>query len=115
MPTAFMDRPFVRYESKGPKGTASQPSDRLFHLDSTYTSPANASSVNLTNVKYNTNIFALLLQERKMPSGEDEARGLSMTFPSTSRHHSGFYTCSADNGFGRASNATITLDVQRKC
>ena len=75
---------------------------------------ANASSVNLTNVKYNTNI-CILLQERKMPSGEDEARGLSMTFTSTSRHHSGFYTCSADNGFGRATNATITLDVQRKC
>ena len=50
-----------------------------------------------------------------MPSGEEEARGLSMTFTSTSRHHSGFYTCSADNGFGRATNATITLDVQRKC
>ena len=75
---------------------------------------SNASSVNLTNVKYNTNIYTLL-QERKMPSGEDEARGLSMTFTSTSRHHSGFYTCSADNGFGRATNATITLDVQRKC
>lgn len=49
-----------------------------------------------------------------MPSGEEEVRGLSITFTSTSRHHSGIYTCSADNGFGRAINATITLDVQRK-
>jgi len=51
-------------------------------------------------------------KERKMPSGEDEARGLSMTFTSTTRHHSGIYTCSADNGFGRSTNKTITLDVQ---
>jgi len=51
-------------------------------------------------------------KERKMPSGEEEVRGLSITFTSTSRHHSGIYTCSADNGFGRAINATITLDVQ---
>jgi hypothetical protein len=50
-----------------------------------------------------------------MPSGEEEARGLSMTFTSATRHHSGIYTCSADNGFGRATNKTITLDVQRKC
>ena len=49
-----------------------------------------------------------------MPSGEEEVRGLSITFTSTSRHHSGIYTCSADNGFGRPTNATITLDVQRK-
>jgi len=51
-------------------------------------------------------------KERKMPSGEEEARGLSMTFTSATRHHSGIYTCSADNGFGRATNKTITLDVQ---
>ena len=49
-----------------------------------------------------------------MPSGEDEVRGLSITFTSTSRHHSGIYICSADNGFGRPVNATIVLDVQRK-
>ena len=71
-------------------------------------------STSKTLKTWNTNIYTLL-QERKMPSGEEEARGLSMTFTSTSRHHSGFYTCSADNGFGRATNATITLDVQRKC
>jgi hypothetical protein len=47
-----------------------------------------------------------------MPSGEEEIRGLSITFTKTSRHHSGIYTCSADNGFGRPTNATIVLDVQ---
>ena len=59
-------------------------------------------------------VILSVFQERKMPSGEEEVRGLSITFTSTSRHHSGIYTCSADNGFGRAINATITLDVQRK-
>ena len=54
------------------------------------------------------------LQERKMPSGEEEIRGLSITFSQTTRHHSGIYTCSADNGFGFSANATIVLDVQRK-
>ncbi len=49
-----------------------------------------------------------------MPSGADEVRGLSITFTEATRHHSGIYTCSADNGFGRTSEATITLDVQRK-
>ena len=58
--------------------------------------------------------FCFDLQERKMPSGEEEIRGLSITFTKTSRHHSGIYTCSADNGFGRPTNATIVLDVQRK-
>jgi len=51
-------------------------------------------------------------KERKMPSGEDEVRGLSITFTPTSRTDSGIYTCYADNGFGRPSNATIILDVQ---
>ena len=49
-----------------------------------------------------------------MPSGEEEIRGLSITFSQTTRHHSGIYTCSADNGFGFSANATIVLDVQRK-
>lgn len=51
-------------------------------------------------------------KERKMPSGEEEIRGLSITFSQTTRHHSGIYTCSADNGFGFSANATIVLDVQ---
>jgi len=37
-----------------------------------------------------------------------------MTFPKTSRHHSGNYVCSADNGFGTPTTAHIILDVQRK-
>lgn len=37
-----------------------------------------------------------------------------MTYPKTSRHHSGHYVCSADNGFGTPTTAHITLDVQRK-
>ena len=37
-----------------------------------------------------------------------------LTFPKTSRHHSGVYTCSADNGWGSAAQARIVLDVQVK-
>ncbi len=49
-----------------------------------------------------------------MPGGEDSIRGLSVTFTSVTRHHSGHYMCSADNGFGQPSTASIKLDVQRK-
>uniref|UniRef100_A0A0K2T4S6 Uncharacterized protein n=1 Tax=Lepeophtheirus salmonis TaxID=72036 RepID=A0A0K2T4S6_LEPSM len=50
--------------------------------------------------------------ERKMPSGEEWIRGLSITYTSVSRHHSGHYICDADNGFGEESLANIKLDVQ---
>lgn len=41
-------------------------------------------------------------------------RGLSLTFTSVTRHHSGFYTCAADNGFSDVpATATLILDVQR--
>lgn len=53
-------------------------------------------------------------KERKMPSGEDEIRGLSLTYTSVTRHHSGIYICSADNGFGEPTTAIIKLDVQRE-
>jgi len=49
-----------------------------------------------------------------MPGGEDTIRGLSVTFTSVTRHHSGHYMCSADNGFGQPSVANLKLDVQRK-
>lgn len=50
-----------------------------------------------------------------MPSGEDSIRGLSITFRSVSRHHSGVYYCQADNGFGpEPVTEQIRLDVQRK-
>jgi len=53
-------------------------------------------------------------QERPMPSGEQSVTGLSITYPRTSRHHSGIYHCSADNGWGSPATATIRLDVQHK-
>ena len=53
-------------------------------------------------------------RERKMPSGEDRIHGQSITFTSVSRHHSGNYVCSADNGFGDPTETILKLDVQRK-
>jgi len=53
-------------------------------------------------------------QERPMPSGEESIKGLAVSFPKTNRHHSGIYSCSADNGWGKPASATIRLDVQHK-
>eukprot|EP00090_Calanus_glacialis_P024545 TRINITY_DN3816_c0_g1_i1.p1 TRINITY_DN3816_c0_g1~~TRINITY_DN3816_c0_g1_i1.p1 ORF type:complete len:511 (-),score=71.37 TRINITY_DN3816_c0_g1_i1:374-1906(-) len=53
-------------------------------------------------------------QERPMPSGEQSITGLSVMYPKTNRHHSGIYSCSADNGWGSPATATIRLDVQHK-
>ncbi len=54
-------------------------------------------------------------RERKMPSGEDFLRGASFTYTQVTRHHSGVYVCTADNGFaGEPTSAMIKLDVQRK-
>ena len=53
-------------------------------------------------------------KERKMPTGEDAMRGLSLTYKSVTRHHSGIYICSADNGFGQPTETEMKLDVQRK-
>jgi len=53
-------------------------------------------------------------KERKMPTGEDSIEGLSLTYTAVTRHHSGIYICSADNGFGQASVANLKLDVQHK-
>eukprot|EP00092_Neocalanus_flemingeri_P008763 GFUD01009436.1.p1 GENE.GFUD01009436.1~~GFUD01009436.1.p1 ORF type:complete len:618 (+),score=134.10 GFUD01009436.1:101-1954(+) len=50
-------------------------------------------------------------QERPMPTGEDFISGLSIYFPTTNRHHSGIYSCSADNGWGEAAAAEIKLTV----
>ena len=41
-----------------------------------------------------------------------QVKAEELTFPKTSRHHSGVYTCSADNGWGSAAQARIVLDVQ---
>ena len=53
-------------------------------------------------------------KERKMPSGEEFIRGLRLTYTSVTRHHSGNYVCSADNGFGEATTTYLKLDVQRE-
>ena len=53
-------------------------------------------------------------KERKLPSGEESINGLSMTFTSVTRRHSGVYICSADNGFGEPSTAVLRVDVQRE-
>jgi len=47
-----------------------------------------------------------------MSTGEDTIEGLSLTFPSTTRHHSGIYICQADNGGGQPATAEVRLDVQ---
>ena len=52
---------------------------------------------------------------QKMPTGEDSIEGLSLTYTAVTRHHSGNYICSADNGFRQPSVANLKLDVQRKC
>ena len=50
-----------------------------------------------------------------MPSGEEEISGNMITFSQVTRHHSGHYICSADNGFGpQPVTAQIKLDVQRE-
>ena len=53
-------------------------------------------------------------RERKLPSGETEIHALSLTYTAVTRHHSGNYICSADNGFGEPSETVLKLDVQRK-
>jgi len=50
-------------------------------------------------------------QDRPMPTGEDFISGLSIEFPATNRHHSGKYTCSADNGGSKVATAKIKLIV----
>jgi len=51
-------------------------------------------------------------KDHPMPSGKESLSGPTVTFPQTSRHHSGLYTCYADNGWRSAATATIRLDVQ---
>jgi hypothetical protein len=53
-------------------------------------------------------------RERKMPSGEESIRGLSITYTAVTRHHSGVYICDADNGFGDTTSAILKLDVQHQ-
>jgi hypothetical protein len=57
-------------------------------------------------------------KERKFVDGREEMTGSQLTFFKVTRHHSGIYNCSADNGFSRtmpaAASKTITLDVHHK-
>ena len=42
-----------------------------------------------------------------MPTGEHSVAARSIVYPVSNRHHSGVYTCSADNGFGEPVNGTV--------
>jgi hypothetical protein len=53
-------------------------------------------------------------QSRPLPGGEEELTAEALTFPATTRHHSGLYTCAADNGWGAPAEAVVRLDVQHK-
>ena len=44
---------------------------------------------------------------RPLPGGEESLSGSSITFPRASRHHTGLYTCSADNGWGEPATAQV--------
>jgi len=50
-------------------------------------------------------------KERPMPTGEDFISGQSIYYPTTTRHHSGSYTCTADNGATETATAEIKLTV----
>ena len=54
-----------------------------------------------------------------MPDGAESVRGLSIRYPSASRHDSGVYICSAHNGLdggdGDPVEQKIKLDVHREC
>ena len=39
-------------------------------------------------------------KEKKLPTGEEEIVGTTMTFSQVTRQHAGYYLCMADNGFG---------------
>jgi hypothetical protein len=39
-------------------------------------------------------------RDHSLPDGRDSMAGSSLTFRKVTRHHSGHYTCEADNGFG---------------
>lgn len=51
-------------------------------------------------------------KDKPLPSGKSSLPGTSITFPMTTRHHAGLYTCYADNNWREPATATIELDVQ---
>ena len=46
-----------------------------------------------------------------MPTGEKSKSGRSIVVQDVTRHHTGIYTCTADNGVGRPASAEIDLKV----
>ena len=61
--------------------------------------------------------FYICLQARHFADGEKEMTGSRITFAKATRHHSGIYNCSADNGYSPmppGAHKLITLDVHRK-
>ena len=50
-------------------------------------------------------------QNNVLPSGEKSVLGRSMVIQDVSRHHTGVYTCTADNGVGQPASADIDLKV----
>lgn len=46
-----------------------------------------------------------------LPSGEKSLTGVSIVIQEVSRHHTGLYICTADNGVGQPSSAEIDLQV----
>merc|ERR1719483_1994743 len=54
-------------------------------------------------------------KSQPMPSGESSIKAEYIQFKNASRHHSGIYTCSADNGWSDVPvTANIRLDVKHK-
>ena len=48
---------------------------------------------------------------KKFPDGQKTMLGKSITFPTTNRHHSGVYECTAENSEGEPSKAIINLQI----
>lgn len=51
-------------------------------------------------------------QEGRLPSGEHEEEGLSMTLEGVDRHVEGTYVCSAENGIGEPITASMSVIVE---
>ena len=56
-------------------------------------------------------LIIFTFQSRPMVGGQETITGESLTFPRSSRHHAGIYTCAADNGWGTPATASIHLNV----
>lgn len=60
-------------------------------------------------------IFLMLIQgAKKFIDGQHTMLGNAITFSKANRHHSGLYTCTAENSEGNPAKATINLEVTCK-